>query len=336
MPIPFILGAIAVGAGLVGAKKAIDASDKNSEARRVADSAQKIVDVAKRDAMSSRKGANNSIQRLGRAKMNVLKSEMTRFVNAYSRINYVEIHNSVGLEELRNLNITSESLKEMKEAGDLAINLSSATGGVAAGGLAALGAYGGTMAFGAASTGTAITALSGAAATNATLAFLGGGSLAAGGFGMAGGMAVLGGLVAGPAIAIMGIFANSKAEENLANARSNMAKAKQMREELQVIATRCTNIKERATMFTHLLDNQLTPIFSVLVKRLEGVVQHNGNDFRRYSAQDQQVVAMAASVAMAIKKVVDTPILTEKGSLTNQSYTVYYDMQPLVKKLSQG
>lgn len=30
MPIPFILG-IAVGAGLVGAKKAIDASDKNSD-----------------------------------------------------------------------------------------------------------------------------------------------------------------------------------------------------------------------------------------------------------------------------------------------------------------
>lgn len=31
MPIPFILGVIAVGAGLVGAKKAIDASDKNSD-----------------------------------------------------------------------------------------------------------------------------------------------------------------------------------------------------------------------------------------------------------------------------------------------------------------
>ena len=45
-----------------------------------------------------------------------------------------------------------------------------------------------------ASTGTSIASLSGAAATNATLAFFGGGSLAAGGLGMAGGTAVLGGL----------------------------------------------------------------------------------------------------------------------------------------------
>lgn len=52
------------------------------------------------------------------------------------------------------------------------------------------------MAFGAASTGTAISSLSGAAATNATLAWLGGGSLAAGGGGMAAGTAVLGTITA--------------------------------------------------------------------------------------------------------------------------------------------
>ena len=57
--------------------------------------------------------------------------------------------------------------------------------------------------FAAASTGTAIATLSGAAATNATLAFFGGGSLAAGGLGMAGGTAVLGGLVAGPALCVI-------------------------------------------------------------------------------------------------------------------------------------
>lgn len=50
--------------------------------------------------------------------------------------------------------------------------------------------------FGTASTGTAISALSGAAATNAALAWLGGGTLAAGGAGMAGGQALL--ALAGP------------------------------------------------------------------------------------------------------------------------------------------
>lgn len=45
--------------------------------------------------------------------------------------------------------------------------------------------------WGTAGTGTAISTLSGAAATKATLAWLGGGTLAAGGFGVAGGAVVL-------------------------------------------------------------------------------------------------------------------------------------------------
>ena len=76
----------------------------------------------------------------------------------------------------------------------------------AGGSLAAFGAYSAATTFATASTGTAIASLSGAAASNATLAFFGGGSLAAGGLGMAGGAAVLGGLVAGPALLVMGII----------------------------------------------------------------------------------------------------------------------------------
>lgn len=55
-------------------------------------------------------------------------------------------------------------------------------------------AMGGAAALGTASTGTAITTLSGAAAQNATLAWWGGGSLASGGLGMAGGAVALNGI----------------------------------------------------------------------------------------------------------------------------------------------
>ena len=80
------------------------------------------------------------------------------------------------------------------------INVGRAAGGVGLGvGVAALGptaAMGIATTFGVASTGTAISALSGAAATNAALAWLGGGALAAGGGGMAAGNALL--ALAGP------------------------------------------------------------------------------------------------------------------------------------------
>ncbi|MGM1079747.1 helix-turn-helix domain-containing protein [Streptomyces sp. H28] len=74
--------------------------------------------------------------------------------------------------------------------------------GAAVGGAAAYGAFTAAALFGTASTGTAISTLSGVAATNATLALLGGGTLAAGGAGMAGGTLLLTGMVAAPAAAL--------------------------------------------------------------------------------------------------------------------------------------
>lgn len=66
-----------------------------------------------------------------------------------------------------------------------------AVAGVATGGLATVGLMSLATAVGTASTGTAIAGLSGAAAFNAALAWLGGGALSAGGLGMAGGTATL-------------------------------------------------------------------------------------------------------------------------------------------------
>lgn len=78
-------------------------------------------------------------------------------------------------------------------------SLKAGFGGIV-GGSTALGAWGLVSLIGSASTGTAISSLSGAAATNATFAWFGGGSLATGGAGIAGGFWVLGGIVAAPIV----------------------------------------------------------------------------------------------------------------------------------------
>ena len=82
---------------------------------------------------------------------------------------------------------------EVKAAGQGAAGVGA---GVAVAALGPTAAMGIATTFGVASTGTAISALSGAAATNAALAWLGGGALAAGGGGMAAGSAFL--ALAGP------------------------------------------------------------------------------------------------------------------------------------------
>lgn len=81
--------------------------------------------------------------------------------------------------------------------GSTAIGLGASMGATSA-------TFGAVAAFGTASTGTAISTLSGAAMVKATMAWLGGGSLASGGFGVAGGALVLGGV--GAAVALAGTF----------------------------------------------------------------------------------------------------------------------------------
>jgi hypothetical protein len=85
--------------------------------------------------------------------------------------------------------------------------------GSIAGGSLAVGSWALVTALGSASTGAAISGLSGVAATNATLAWFGGGALAAGGAGMAGGMAVLGGIVAIPMVFFAAKSSHKKAKE---------------------------------------------------------------------------------------------------------------------------
>ncbi len=85
--------------------------------------------------------------------------------------------------------------------------------GGALGGATAVGAWAVVSMVGSASTGAALSGLSGVAAYNATLAWFGGGALAAGGAGMSGGMMVLGGIVAAPIIFISAKSSYKKAKK---------------------------------------------------------------------------------------------------------------------------
>jgi hypothetical protein len=184
--------------------------------------------------------------------------------------------------------------------------------------LAALGAGGVYSAVGAlasASTGTAIATLSGAAATNATLAWLGGGSLAAGGMGVAGGMLVLGGLVAGPALAITGFTLANKAEEALTRAEEYAAEVKRKIAEIEQIHVMLdgiiANIEECETALDRLMHAFLmaVPQYHVTLKK--------------FSAKRRQEEAAALEAGLlrlitifkTIKEVVQTPLLDEEQAL---------------------
>ena len=321
MPLPLIPLLIAGGAGLFGAGKVVKSMSDNSKANDVNSSANSIVNEAKERITSCKDASGKALKALGAKKVYVLDNGIKQFLDLFTQLKNVDFRDTPGLEEFSKFRIDAQDLKGLRDMSDFAGSIVGGTvTGAMAGALTAFGAYSGAMAFGAASTGTMIASLSGAAATNATLAFLGGGSLAVGGMGMAGGMAVLGGLVAAPALAVLGLFMGSSASKNLDNAYSNLSKAEKFREEMNTAASLCNGIRRRAYMFERLL-MRLDVLLNSANNGLHSAINTYGTDYRNFSQDAKKTTAAAASLAKSVKTILDTPILTEDGRLTPESLT---------------
>lgn len=215
MPLPLLFIGVAAATGGLGAGKAIKAGMDASHAKRINRSANEIVEASAAQLNAQRFACGKALRQLGGGKLFVLNHSISAFLDTFSKIKNVDFRDSEGLDELGKLHIDEQDFVELKSMVTFAGSLAGgALAGTAGGALVAFSAYGAAQALAVASTGTAIASLSGAAATNATLAFFGGGSLATGGLGMAGGTVVLGGLVAGPALLVMGFVAGHAAKRS--------------------------------------------------------------------------------------------------------------------------
>ena len=319
MPLPLLFIGVIAASGGFGVSKTIKAGVDASHASQINKSADEIVETSTAQMNAQRLACGNSLSRLGEEKLFILNSSITEFLDTFIKIKNVDFKETEGLEELKKLHVDEKEFVELKSMVNFAGSLVGGTvAGTAGGALAAFGAYGAAQALACASTGTAIASLSGAAATNATLAFFGGGSLAAGGLGMAGGTAILGGLVAGPTLMVLGIVAGQVAKKNLEKACTNRAEALQIAAQLDTGSLQCETIRRRTYMFYNFLA-RLDSFFLPMVYKLEDVLHAEGDDYRQYSADSKKIVASCAGIAVSIKSVLDTPILTDDGLLTDAS-----------------
>ena len=71
-------------------------------------------------------------------------------------------------------------------------------------------------------------------------------------------------------------------------------------------------------MFYNLLA-RLDAYFMPLIYRMEDIFKDEGDDYSKYSTDSKKTIASCASIAVSIKSILDTPILTEEGLLTDES-----------------
>lgn len=330
MPLPFIaVVVIAVSVG-AGAKKGYDAYKDSSEAKKINKRAEDVFDESQKSLDNQRKKTNSDIKEFGEYKIKTFNSVLLRYFNIFEKIKNIEFENSVSKDD-----DFVVYMKEFEKLKTDVLNIKNVIGGGVAslvgGALAGFGAYGGVGLLATASTGTAISTLSGAAATNATLAWLGGGSLASGGLGVAGGTMVLGGLVTGPALAVAVWVMASSAEKAKNDAYTNLNKARAIEESNKTIILQLEEVSRISDRLKNTIE-KLVFYFNTMINNLDALVGKNDN-YKAYDEKEKTLVHHSLLMAQSIKNLISVPLMDEKGEIEKEARKTRKKAERMLKKI---
>ena len=182
------------------------------------------------------------------------------------------------------------------------------TGGLAVTSLAPSAAMWVATTFGTASTGTAISALSGAAANSAALAWLGGGSIAAGGAGVTGGQALL--ALTGP---IGWSIAGATLLTSIILLSNNKRKIdKEKKDEIEKIKTNTGKIVEQSNSIKILLEEN-NALYVNIVKNYQKALYIFNMDYTIMKEEDKFLLGSIVNETKAIAKSIEKGIVEDEG-----------------------
>lgn len=276
--------------------------------------------MAQQKAEAAAKKTNQKINELGKH-TSALYTSLTTIQSLFDRIRNVPEEKMLKYEKLKAIRVNwkqqAEKIEleykkaEVKTAGQGAAGVGA---GVAVAALGPTAAMGIATTFGVASTGTAISALSGAAATNAALAWLGGGALAAGGGGMAAGSAFL--ALAGPVgWAIAGV--------SVAASGWMFFKTKKDKERLEKVYTLISNrdIKSYDLAIVE-LSERITRIVDESGKLNDAIVKIEtfGTDYTQMTEEQQYELGAYVNLMEASTMLLVNPILGLQPKYSEQDF----------------
>jgi hypothetical protein len=305
--------------------------------------------TAKKEALEAvQLETQNALELFGRVKIEVLERSLHPFVEQLFRIEDIE------LLEQRVLQNTSPVTKINNEdiENDIKLKATLAEGGAeaktAAISYATIGTYPSVF--------SAISVLSGAAASNATLAFLGGSGMIAAELGAA----VLGGLVAVPLIIASGPLIVNLTNKALKNAEQDAEKVKLFIEESDRAIVELDRIKD-VSMQLHRLLITLESKFihniamlAVIVDRSkkENIVEQWYNALVRFVArifraskrmkaskihvadisdEDQRTIETIIFMGQTVKNVLDLSIINDEGTVSDETFHIISTTETYLK-----
>jgi hypothetical protein len=327
---------VAVGAitALVGVCKSLDASSMNEQSKEIIDDAILRHESALRLIESKRLEIQNQLANLGKEKLITEAEYLLKFAQVYGKIRRITYRKIIVSDSMDSFIDDNTKVIEQEAQKSLDV-VSTGFKGLTVGTSVSYGMFATTKLLAHASTGAAISSLSGAAATNATLSWLGGGSLAVGGAGMAGGAAVLGGLVVGPALMIMGFSAASEAEKNLTEAKRYASEVNKYIEQIHLGVATLTAIEQRICELNSTILSVRDKFKRILIdtekmidlkiknyKKLtwyeKNIKRINPLDIKSFSDDENKKFESFTHFGLYLYALVKTPVLNDESKINSQ------------------
>ncbi len=305
MPLPFILGGLVLAAAGYGFKKSIDASETADEINEIVKEAEDLKEGAKNRVESAESGYKNALMRLGKKKFHVIRHGVSRFVEHFNQLKGHQFFvKASDMQDLHKQLSVAQNFSKLNASG---MSEESAIGEMFAG-------YGGL-----------------GISSFTTVAMLGGG------FTMGGlaGMAVFGGLVAGPALAILGAVSANEMEEKLEKAKAYYSQVEEAVKKADVAIDNLLAVKRTVNLFTRQITKCDVLFFSLSQDAIATMKKHNYNH-SLYSQKEKDQLCVAVSTLMTLSAFLKVPIIDKDQKLQEKAQRALEIMKGQMDSLESG
>ncbi|WP_187851691.1 glycine zipper family protein [Helicobacter pylori] len=327
MPLPFILGGLALAAAGYGVKKGLDAKNTNDEAKDLFKKAEERLEETKKRVELAESDCKLAFARFGEKKCHVISRGVSRFVEHFNQLEGHEFDiNNMDMQNIQDQ--VSEALKVVNECKEMGLSDLASLGGVGAavGALATYGAYTGISAT---AGGTVLSSLSGA------LAWMSGGAISLGGGLAAGSMALIGGVGAAPVIAILGVLSAKKMEKKLEDVKAYCCEVEERLMEAYGVIDKLLAVERVVKLFTRQITKLDALFFSLSQDAIATMKKHN-YDTSRYNQEERDQLCVTVSTLMALSAFLKVPIIDKDQKLQEKAQRALKIMKRQMNALESG
>ncbi|UOR61422.1 sortase [Helicobacter pylori] len=163
------------------------------------------------------------------------------------------------------------------------------------------------------------------------------GTMLGGGLTMGGlaGMAVFGGLVAGPALAILGAMSADEMEEKLEKAKAYYSQVEEAVKKADAIIDQFQAIEKMAKLFTRQITKFDALLFSLSQDAIATMKKHN-YDTSLYNQKEKDQLCVAVSTLMTLSAFLKVPIIDKHQKLQEKAQRALEIMKKQMDSLESG